>query len=54
VIRCGDGSVALSRPACLALQAGPEAKEKITPSGAFDKPLTKPQVLAAAGPLIKK
>ena len=28
--------------------------EKITPNGAFDKPLTKPQVLAKAGPLIKK
>ncbi len=28
--------------------------EKITPNGAFDKPLTKTQVLAAAGPLIKK
>jgi hypothetical protein len=28
--------------------------EKITPDGAFDKPLTKPQVLAKAGPLIKK
>lgn len=27
---------------------------KITPNGAFDKPLTKPQVLAKAGPLIKK
>lgn len=27
---------------------------KITPSGAFDKPLTKAQVLAKAGPLIKK
>ena len=27
---------------------------KITPDGAFDKPLTKPQVLAKAGPLIKK
>lgn len=26
---------------------------KITPDGAFDKPLTKKQVLAAAGPLIK-
>jgi hypothetical protein len=26
---------------------------KITPNGAFDKPLTKPQVLAKAGPLIK-
>ena len=26
---------------------------KITPNGAFDKPLTKKQVLAAAGPLIK-
>ena len=26
---------------------------KITPNGAFDKPLTKTQVLAAAGPLIK-
>jgi hypothetical protein len=26
----------------------------ITPNGAFDKPLTKAQVLAAAGPLIKK
>lgn len=26
----------------------------ITPNGAFDKPLTKTQVLAAAGPLIKK
>lgn len=26
----------------------------ITPNGAFDKPLTKPQVLAKAGPLIKK
>ena len=26
----------------------------ITPSGAFDKPLTKAQVLAKAGPLIKK
>jgi hypothetical protein len=26
---------------------------KITPDGAFDKPLTKPQVLAKAGPLIK-
>lgn len=26
----------------------------ITPSGAFDKPLSKQQVLAAAGPLIKK
>jgi hypothetical protein len=25
----------------------------ITPNGAFDKPLTKKQVLAAAGPLIK-
>lgn len=28
--------------------------EKLTPNGAFDKPLTKPQVLAKAGPLIKK
>ena len=27
---------------------------KITPNGAFDKPLTMKQVLAAAGPLIKK
>ena len=27
---------------------------KITPNGAFDKPLTTKQVLAAAGPLIKK
>lgn len=27
---------------------------KITPNGAFDKPLTMTQVLAAAGPLIKK
>jgi hypothetical protein len=27
---------------------------KITPNGAFDKPLTKAQVLAKAGPLIKK
>ena len=27
---------------------------KITPNGAFDKPLTKSQVLAKAGPLIKK
>lgn len=27
--------------------------EQITPNGAFDKPLTKPQVLKAAGPLIK-
>ena len=27
--------------------------EKITPNGAFDKPLTKAQVLKAAGPLIK-
>jgi hypothetical protein len=26
---------------------------KITPNGAFDKPLTTKQVLAAAGPLIK-
>jgi hypothetical protein len=25
-----------------------------TPNGGFDKPLTKAQVLAAAGPLIKK
>ena len=28
--------------------------DQITPSGAFDKPLTKAQVLAKAGPLIKK
>jgi hypothetical protein len=28
--------------------------QKITPDGAFDKPLTKAQVLAKAGPLIKK
>jgi glutamine cyclotransferase len=28
--------------------------EKITPDGAFDKPLTMKQVLAKAGPLIKK
>lgn len=28
--------------------------QKITPNGAFDKPLTTKQVLAAAGPLIKK
>jgi hypothetical protein len=28
--------------------------EKVTPNGAFDKPLSKSQVLAAAGPLIKK
>ncbi len=28
-------------------------KQKITPDGAFDKPLTKTQVLAKAGPLIK-
>jgi ferritin-like protein len=28
--------------------------ESITPDGAFDKPLTKQQVLAKAGPLIKK
>ena len=27
--------------------------ESVTPSGGFDKPLTKPQVLAKAGPLIK-
>jgi len=29
-------------------------KSKITPDGAFDKPLSTKQVLAAAGPLIKK
>ena len=27
--------------------------EKITPNGAFDKPLTKAEVLTAAGPFIK-
>jgi hypothetical protein len=36
--------------AAIALLTG----SKITPDGAFDKPLTKPQVLAKAGPLIKK
>jgi hypothetical protein len=35
--------------------AGPSlTSAKITPNGAFDKPLTMQQVLAAAGPLIKK
>jgi rubrerythrin len=36
--------------AAIALLTG----EAITPNGGFDKPLTKPQVLAKAGPLIKK
>jgi hypothetical protein len=29
-------------------------RKPVTPDGAFDKPLTKAKVLAAAGPLIKK
>jgi rubrerythrin len=36
--------------AAIALLTG----QSITPNGAFDKPLSKAQVLAAAGPLIKK
>jgi hypothetical protein len=44
------GQVEARDAAAIALLAG----QPITPSGAFDKPLSKSQFLAKAGPLIKQ